>query len=521
MATSRSRSPTSGLIGILQSMRKSTNEQNLETSEAEVVQENPVIQDKSSTISHLDTSEAEVFQESPVIQDKSSPIPQTEIAADGNLRGETIEDNTGNVTRKVPEFEFIPSTSTRREPILEHHFQETEHITVSTSTLTSIQKQLQMITANLSYMNPIVSELKTVHDEWQKCQVETGSDEEDAINLTSTTGQCQVTDKDKQAVSDSTSAVQAGSVNTNTASTTVSSLISTDQLVVPSGTNTKTIKNNMTSSSSSNKSEQNNMPEAEMSGIPVHNSVLNSMANSVNKKEVLGPNIDEGLSAIVIDLLQLGMNKECKDKLIDSLHKPANCKRLDVVLVNTGIFTNVNRETKSEDLGLQHIQKPLIKGLTGLVYTINKLIKAEKGESAGPSNQEMLEDLSKSFSLLATSSHELDLRRRRNFKSELKDIYKPLCADNNPVTELLFGNDLGKETKELTDERKAVVTKSYPNTKKLYRYKPYPFLGQGHQTNNFRNRQSYQYRGRGTRPYYSQNYPSKRGQGKKHHTKTQ
>ena len=212
MATSRSRSPTSGLIGILQSMRKSTNEQNLETSEAEVVQENPVIQDKSSTISHLDTSEAEVFHESPVImviQDKSSPISQTEIAADGNLRGEIIEDNTETVTRKVPEFEFIPSTSTRREPILEHHFQETEHITVSTNTLTSIQKQLQMITANLNYMNPIVSELKTVHDEWQKCQVETGSDEEDAINLTSTPGQCQVTDKDKQAVSDSTSAVQA------------------------------------------------------------------------------------------------------------------------------------------------------------------------------------------------------------------------------------------------------------------------------------------------------------------------
>ena len=75
------------------------------------------------------------------------------------------------------------------------------------------------------------------------------------------------------------------------------------------------------------------------------------------------------------------------------------------------------------------------------------LIQTEKGEYVGPSNQEMLEDLSKSFTRLATSSHELDLRRRRDFKSELKDIYKPLCADNNPVTQLLFGNDLGKETK--------------------------------------------------------------------------
>ena len=78
----------------------------------------------------------------------------------------------------------------------------------------------------------------------------------------------------------------------------------------------------MTLSSSSNKSKQNNMAEAEMSGIPVHNSVLNSMANtcnSVNKKEVFGPIIDEGgLSAILINLLQFGMNKECKDKLTDS-----------------------------------------------------------------------------------------------------------------------------------------------------------------------------------------------------------
>ena len=77
-----------------------------------------------------------------------------------------------------------------------------------------------------------------------------------------------------------------------------------------------------------------------------------------------------------------------------------------MVLVNTGIFTNVNRETKSEDLGLQHIQKPLIKGLTGLVYTVDILIQAEKGEYVGPSNPEMLEDLSNSFSLLATSSLE-------------------------------------------------------------------------------------------------------------------
>ena len=43
--------------------------------------------------------------------------------------------------------------------MLEDNFQETEHVTESTNTLTSIQKQLQLIIANLHYMKPNVSEL--------------------------------------------------------------------------------------------------------------------------------------------------------------------------------------------------------------------------------------------------------------------------------------------------------------------------------------------------------------------------
>ena len=95
-----------------------------------------------------------------------------------------------------------------------------------------------------------------------------------------------------------------------------------------------------------------------------HNSALDYLAGNVNKKEVVGEKIDDQLATIVTDMLQMGMNKEIREKMMEEIHKPKNCKRLDVVLVNTGIFNNVNRETKSEDLSLQHIQKPLTKGLT-------------------------------------------------------------------------------------------------------------------------------------------------------------
>ena len=185
--------------------------------------------------------------------------------------------------------------------------------------------------------------------------------------------------------------------------------------------------------------------------------------------------------------------------MMEEIHKPENCKRLDVVLVNTGIFNNVNRETKSEDLSLQHIQKPLTKGLTQMVYLMNSLIKAEKNETETPSRQDILSSLSKSFSLLADSSHAIDLRRRKNFKSELKEEYKSLCADNNPVTELLFGNDLGKDAKELTDQKKTVLVKNVQKRKTWYnKSRFYPFLGSGHAsyTQNRQGYQSQQYRAR-------------------------
>ena len=72
-----------------------------------------------------------MFQETPVIQDKPSPNSQTEMDADENGREKLLK--IKNVTRKVPDFELKPSTSSEfsydkihrprsnvtREPILE------------------------------------------------------------------------------------------------------------------------------------------------------------------------------------------------------------------------------------------------------------------------------------------------------------------------------------------------------------------------------------------------------------------
>ena len=59
----------------------------------------------------------------------------------------------------------------------------------------------------------------------------------------------------------------------------------------------------------------------------VPSTALDYLAGNVNKKEVVGEKIDDQLATVVTDLLQRGMNMEIREKMMEEIHKPENCKR--------------------------------------------------------------------------------------------------------------------------------------------------------------------------------------------------
>ena len=191
----------------------------------------------------------------------------------------------------------------------------------------------------------------------------------------------------------------------------------------------------------------------------IETSILGKLGSSVKSTDKTGPNIDSQLSEVVSQLLQNGMNKDTKSAVVDNYPKPGNCARLDVVRVNPEIFNsnNIKKETKNGDVMLQRVQRPLVAGLTAVVTLMDKLVQAEKGVGDIPSSQDILNHLSDATSLLADSSHELDLRRRAGFRPELKEEFKSLCGESEPITDLLFGSELGSTVKNLSDTSK--VTK--------------------------------------------------------------
>ena len=66
-----------------------------------------------------------------------------------------------------------------------------------------------------------------------------------------------------------------------------------------------------------------------------------------------------------------------------------------------------------------------------------------------------MKTLSDSISLLSDASHEIDLRRRTLFRSDMKTEYRLLCGDKKPLEDgLVFCTEPGKSFKDLSEAGK-------------------------------------------------------------------
>ena len=115
--------------------------------------------------------------------------------------------------------------------------------------------------------------------------------------------------------------------------------------------------------------------------------------------------------------------------------------------VNLPISNNLSERARTSDLKFQKVQKSLIKGTTAVVQVVNDLIS----KPDMPSKGQLIDQLMDGVLLMANSNTELNLRRREALKPELHTSYRYLCAPSNPITTELFGDDLLKAVKDITD----------------------------------------------------------------------
>lgn len=175
--------------------------------------------------------------------------------------------------------------------------------------------------------------------------------------------------------------------------------------------------------------------------------VLNSLKQDLRKEE-MGPSVNADLANVVNAMLKDGLPDDKIQDKMNKYHRPENCEALTKVRVNQAVWDNLTPSVRSQDVKLQKVQTAIFKGMCALTGTIDSLLGHLKTFPAG---NEILQKSTDALALFANANSELNHRRRELIKPDLHDEYKHLCSSSLAITDQLFGDDLPKQVKELTE----------------------------------------------------------------------
>ncbi len=171
--------------------------------------------------------------------------------------------------------------------------------------------------------------------------------------------------------------------------------------------------------------------------------------NMADKYDIIAENtcddIDEGLTRMINNAFQKGIQKAKIDELIEATPRPANATGLRSVRVNTLIWNLLQRPTRSFDEKLQLIQTCMAK--TGI--KVARMVQLINDPHRLRHIDEIIDLGSDALAMLGHAFHHFALRRRELMKEEVDTRYRDLCTADIPHTALLFGDNLEDEIKKI------------------------------------------------------------------------
>ena len=160
-----------------------------------------------------------------------------------------------------------------------------------------------------------------------------------------------------------------------------------------------------------------------------------------------GPEVAEVIAERVNDACsKRAMESKLKD-LYEKYKTPANCKYLCVPKVNLEPWHDLSKEPKSKDLGLQELQKGIVKASQPIVQLFDSALKARKDKFSMDPNV-LLPLLTDAVTFLGHASFLTCL------KPEIAKPYQSVCNRSNAITTFLFGDELPKHIKEIGEVNK-------------------------------------------------------------------
>ncbi|EDO28202.1 predicted protein [Nematostella vectensis] len=139
----------------------------------------------------------------------------------------------------------------------------------------------------------------------------------------------------------------------------------------------------------------------------------------------------EGYGRKVIDVIAERVNDACSKKPLEEKLKelqneyktPENCQFI-VPKINVELWHDLERNTKSRDLGLQELQKNVVKAAQPIVM----LFYSIAGRAVDP--KDILPMLADLITLLGHASYLCSLKRRELLKPNIAQAYQAVCSQS-------------------------------------------------------------------------------------------
>lgn len=174
-----------------------------------------------------------------------------------------------------------------------------------------------------------------------------------------------------------------------------------------------------------------------------HPSVFKDIGSKYIVQEKLDHEIDDELASLTNNVFREGLTEERFKSLIADIGRPSNCDGLTKTKVNTVIWNLLSPEMHSADSKMQSIQDGVLKATTVLVKLLNMA-------SDRLSRDELMMGTD-AIGLLGHTNKLINNRRKSMHKRELNQEYHHLCSQSRGYTDMLYGDDVGRDVKELQD----------------------------------------------------------------------
>ena len=238
---------------------------------------------------------------------------------------------------------------------------------------------------------------------------------------------------------------------------------------------------------------------------------LDSLRQQCGLEKPKGAPIDEGLAEVLNTLATEGLSETAIAERKSKVAEIENCDKLVAPRVNECVWDAIKDGARKQDSALQNTQKTILKGLMPIIRLGDSFLKAVQGTQPAPEAKDAFEAITDGVALVLAGSHSLSIKRRDFLRPQVRTDFKAIFSTKCPMTTELFGDDLPKRLKDITDTNKIGMRVADP----LYRpsisprgsggFRPYSRSMRGRGFSQFRSRAC----GRGS--FLGQSRPPRRG----------